>query len=88
MIENLNGKIYINNKKLPKGDVDILKILLKHGPCTAFEIMEKRGHIFVQYTQTRLRVLSSHLLGNIVIKTDDGFEINPELKEELGEALE
>lgn len=70
---------------MSKGDTDLLYQLLMHGSCTAFELMERLGKIYVQYVQLRLRVLI-HL--GIVIRTDRGiYEITPEFKEELAKIL-
>jgi len=87
MIELEENRIKVSGKKLPKGDVDILKILIKNGPMTAHKISEMRGQIFDQYTQGRLRFLKSAVLDCIVVKSGSEYEINPEIKEELEEAL-
>jgi len=88
MIENIDGRIKVGEKFLPSGDIQILKILLNNGTLSVHKISELKGEIYDQYTSSRLRFLTSATLHNIVLKVERGkYEINPEVKEELEEAL-
>jgi len=88
MITVTDKKLFVGNKKLPKGDVQILKILLDKGPLTGHQIAELKGEIWDQYVSSRLRFLTSSILSNVVIKVDDSmYEINPEIRDELKDAL-
>jgi len=88
MITVTDKKLFVGTKSLPKGDVAILKIILEHGPVSVHKISEFKGEIYDQYISSRLRFLTSAILSNIVIKVDRGmYEINPEIREELQDAL-
>ena len=88
MIRIEDKKFFVGNKKIPRGDITILKILLDKGPLSVHKISEFKGEIYDQYTSSRLRFLTSSILSNIVIKVDRGmYEINPEIKDELQDAL-
>ena len=87
MIESINKRLVIGGHALPKGDVDILKQLLRMNRASAFELMQATGKLYVQYIQYRIRVLK--MLG-VIMKTGDVgiYEIAPEIKEELLRALD
>lgn len=83
------NKLNVSGKVIPRGHVEIIKILLREGPITAFKIMELTGKAYIQYTQSLLRIL---VLYGIVVKVEvnkrPAYEVNPEIKEELRLAIE
>jgi len=88
MIELKNNSLYIDDKRIPKGQIEIIKVLLKENTLSAFKIMELTGKAYVQYTQSLLRIL---ILYGIVLRTEfnsrPAYELNPELIEELRNLL-
>lgn len=87
IFEIKGNKLIIGGHQLPPGDIVILKNLLRTGKSSAFDLAMLSGKMYVQYVQYRLRVLCSPMLGIVVNPERGKYEINPEIKDELIEAL-
>ena len=82
MIELKGNRLIIAGRKLTPIDVQYLKIIIRDGPQSCFDLAMKTGSGFQQYAQTRMRFLCAF---GVCMKLEQRglYDINPEIKEEL-----